>query len=121
VPPDDNPFLDETPPEPPGPKLSRASDLVSDPEELDVGDWEPGNKYKGFDVVSRDEWPEDHEKLHGNLPRRFYVRSMSGQIGLVPWDGSRITWPWEQGWTQDLYRDIVESFLKEEPKKKEKK
>jgi hypothetical protein len=108
----------------------RASSLVENPEELDTGDWEPGGKYKGFEVLPREEWPSvsdvmpDPEKGivgHANQARRFYVVSATGMVGLVPWDGSQIIWPWEAAWRQDMHRTSVESFLKEEPKKKERK
>jgi len=99
----------------------RASDLITDPEDLDTGDWEPGGRYKGFTVLGREDWPENHEAIHGNQRNRFYVQSVAGTIGLVPWDGSQIIWPWERAWAQDLHRTSVETFLKEEPKKKERK
>ena len=117
----DDDLLDEVF-EPPAPDLVRASDLVTDPETLDQGDYEPGPEgdtlYKSFPILAREDWPEDHEALHGNQKRRFYVRSYGGVTGMVPWDGSQIVWPWEQAWVQDLYRPEVTSLLKEEKKKK---
>ena len=100
----------------------RASSLVRDPDALDVGDYEPGENgvtlYKGFPVLPREGWPADHETLHGNQKRRFYVISPAGTVGLVPWDGSQIIWPWDQAWVQDLHRSEVQSLLKEEKPRK---
>jgi hypothetical protein len=120
----DLPPDEEIPPDPPserGAGLVRASSLVENIEDLDQGDFEPGAegmRYKGFPIVGVRDWPDDHEILHGNQKRRFYVRSLAGTIGLVPWEGAQVVWPWEQAWRQDLHRSQVESFLKEEPKEK---
>jgi len=42
----------------------------------------------------------------------------TGEIGMVPWEGSQVVWPWESGWEQDLYRPEVTSLLKEEKKER---
>lgn len=111
------------------PALIRASDLI-DPEDHDQGDFEPGGRYKGFEIIDREHWPPEADVMpdaskgivgHANQKQRFYVRSMSGKTGLVPWPGSQIVWPWEAAWKQDLYRAEVQSFLKEEPEKKKRK
>ena len=103
-------------------RLVRASDLLPPGADLDVGDYEPnpegGVLYKSFPILPHEEWPEKHEQMHGNQKKRFYVRSSGGVVGMVPWDGSQVVWPWEVAWTQDLYRPEVTSFLKEEKKKK---
>jgi|SRR5580765_5648972 len=120
LPPEPTDPFEETPPEPPG--LMRASDLVTDEEDLDAGDYEPvpgGTLYKGFRVCTGGDIPV--VKAHAHLRGRFYVESPEGSAGLVPWDGSQIIWPWEAAWAQDLHRTSVETFLKEEPKKKERK
>jgi len=109
----------------------RASSLVRDPDALDVGDYEPGPNevtlYKSFPIIPRSEWPDVADVMpdpkngvvgHANQKGRFYVRSPKGTIGLVPWDGSQVVWPWDAAWAQDMYRPQVESLLKEEPKKK---
>jgi hypothetical protein len=122
-------FDDLIPPEPPAdtrtrlepeyPPLVRASDLVAADE--DVGDFEPGGRYKGFTILSEDEWPDHLPASHGRaFPGRFYVYSPLGKVGLVPWPGSVIVWPWEQAWHTDLHRDEVQSLLREEKKEKKK-
>lgn len=83
----------------------RASDLEGY-EETDDGDFEPG-RYRGFELLPPAEWPR--VKRHEHLDRRFYVRH-NDTIGLVPWPGSQIAWPWEAGWEQDLYRTEFESL-----------
>ena len=97
--------------------LVTASSLLDPSDDQDEGDFEPGGKYKGFEIMPPREWPTVPNHL--SLPRRFYVR-FNDTVGLVPWAGSKIIWPWESAWDQDLHRDQVESFLKE-PEKKEKK
>lgn len=120
-------LIEETPPEPLGdlvsevvpgeslPALVTASSLM-DGEEPDEGDFEPG-RYKGFEILPPSEWPA--VKAHAHITRRFYVR-FNDTVGLVPWSGSVIVWPWERGWDADLHRTEVQSLLKE-PKKEPKK
>jgi hypothetical protein len=125
--PDENIWGDETPPEPPErvrlePELPlvTAASLLDDADE-DVGDFEPGGRYKGFTILSEGEWPDDLPASHGKaFPGRFYVYSPLGKVGLVPWPGSVIVWPWEQAWDTDLHRDEVQSLLREEKKEKKK-
>lgn len=96
--------------------LMRASALLPPDVDQDMGDFEPG-AYKGFEIVPPDEWPT--VKAHARIERRFYVRH-NDTFGMVPWPGSQIVWPWEAGWEQDLHRDTVTSFLKEEKKETKK-
>lgn len=97
------------------PGLVRASDLIAE-EDRDQGDFEPGDLYKGFKILGHGDWPDvrAHERLH----RRFYVVSPEGTVGLVPWEGSQIVWPWEAAWQQDLHRSEVQSFLKDDRKER---
>jgi len=81
--------------------------------------------YKGFRIIPEHEWPPEAHRLpspgvagHANQKRRFYVESETGEIGMVPWEGSQVVWPWESGWEQDLYRPEVTSLLKEEKKER---
>jgi len=94
--------------------LTSAASL-QDPDDWDDGDFEPGGRYKGFVMVPA---PERVPDAHAAHPHRFYVASPRGTIGLVPWAGSKIIWPWEQGWEQDLHRSQVQSLLKEPEKEK---
>jgi len=97
--------------------VSARSLLPADYDE-DQGDFEPGGRYKGFEIVPPAEWP--HVARHAHIERRFYVR-YNDTMGLVPWPGSMIVWPWEAAWEQDLYREEVTSYLKEDEKKGAKK
>jgi len=121
-------LIEETPPEPPsldalketltaGGGLVTAASLLGPDYDEDQGDFEPGGRYKGFEIVPPAEWP--HVARHAHIKRRFYVR-YNDTMGLVPWPGSMIVWPWEAAWEQDLYREEVTSYLKE-PEKKGKK
>jgi hypothetical protein len=92
--------------------LVPASELLD--EEEDPGDFEPG-RYKGFEILPPAEWPTVKE--HSHIDRRFYVRH-NDTIGLVPWPGSKICWPWEAGWEQDLHRSQVQSLIRPERKAK---
>lgn len=92
--------------------LTTASSLQ---EEEDAGDFEPGGLYKGFEILPPADWPS--VKAHMSLTRRFYVRH-NDTLGVVPWPGSRIVWPWEAAWEQDLARVEVDTFLRPEGKKK---
>ena len=90
-----------------------------EPEPAELG-FEPGNLYKGFPMV-----PDPGIEMHAHLERRFYVGSPKGTVGLVPWAGSTIIWPWEAAWAQDLYHEaqtprkqaIMEAFAKSHAKK----
>lgn len=97
------------------PALIKASDLL-DADDLDQGDFEPGGKYKGFQILPKHLWPD--EPQHGTWEERFYVQTPSGTPGLVPWVGSQIIWPWESAWAVDLHRTEVESFLRPDEEKK---
>jgi hypothetical protein len=95
--------------------LLRASDLLGPGVDEDDGDFEPGGRYKGFLIVPE---PPGVPSVHAKaFPRRFYVVSSSGTVGLVPWSGSIVSWPWDAGWQADLYRAEVDSLLKDEKKK----
>jgi hypothetical protein len=110
------------------PRLVSARSLVENPDDLDAGDFEPslsGMLYKGFRIIPEHEWPAEAHRYpeegvagHANQKRRFYVESATGDIGLVPWEGSQVVWPWESGWDQDMYRPEVTSLLKEDKEKK---
>jgi hypothetical protein len=95
--------------------LGTARDLLGPDADEDMGDFEPGGRYKGFEIVPA---PSDAPVAHLHWPARFYVSSRSGLVGLVPWPGSQVVWAWERGWTVDLHRPQVESLLKEEKGKK---
>lgn len=117
--------LSEVMAEPPGetydplgsepPKLSTAASLLPPDYDGDDGDFEPGGKYKGFLIVDA---PAEPPAAHSHLEARFYVVSPKGTVGLVPWSGSHVVWPWEAGWVQDLHRSEVQSFLKPDEEKK---
>lgn len=96
--------------------LVPASSLIEGELE-DDGDFEPGGRYKGFRMVSAPLVPPPPSS-HQSLPARFYVESPEGAVGLVPWPGSQIAWPWEAGWTQDLHRTEVQSLVRPERKAK---
>jgi hypothetical protein len=95
-------------------QVARARDLLPSELEEDVS---VGGYYKGFTVVPE---PDTPPSAHSAYPRRFYVESPSRLVGLVPWPGSQIIWPWERGWAADMNRVEVHSALKDEPSKKKK-
>jgi hypothetical protein len=117
-------------PLPAGARLVTARSLLPPDYDEDQGDFEPspeGLRYKGFLVVDREDWPVEADVMpdaskgivgHANQERRFYVYSPGRVIGLVPWPGSLVVWPWESAWIQGLYRPQVTSLLKEEKKEK---
>jgi hypothetical protein len=130
-----DPFAGEVEPLPEPPPqslagLTTAASLLPEDYDPDEGDFEPspeGTRYKGFLVVPKEEWPPESDVMpdpekgvvgHANQERRFYVYSPARALGLVPWPGSMIVWPWEAAWYQNLYRPQVESLLKEEKGKK---
>lgn len=128
------PFTDdETPPEPP--RLARASDLLAEEIEPAEMGFEPGNRYNGLQIVSlppqapEHAWLFDPATARGGTVRAFYVQSDSGMVGLVPWPGSAIIWPYEQAWVQDLYHEkfsperkaIFERFIKSQQEGKKEK
>lgn len=96
--------------------LVTAASLVDGPpdEPAELG-FEPDDRYLGFAIVPRHLWPL--EPRHEHFTERFYVETVEGTLGLVPWPGSKIVWPWERAWQQDLHRTEVQSFLKDEKKK----
>lgn len=98
--------------------LTSASALA-ETEEPDEGDFGPDGDYKGFPILAQR--PKGVPSTHSTLELRFYVSSPLGAVGLVPWPGSKIIWPWERGWVQDLHRETVTSFLKPQEEKKAKK
>ena len=87
--------------------------------ESDPADFKDGC-YKGFPVLEASQLPAGLPGVHASLPGRFYVASPLGAVGLVPWEGSKIIWPWEAGWVQDLHRENVQSLLKPTEEKKKK-
>lgn len=116
------------PPEPPSEpvdlsriSLSTAAALLPSEYDGDDGDYEPspeGTRYRGHLILDRGQWPQSLPAAHARWRHRLYVRAASGTIGLVPWDGSQIVWPWEAAWELDLHRDQVQSLLKTEGKEK---
>ena len=100
--------------------IKRGSDLEeTPPEPADLG-LEPGDYYMGHRIL-RDLPPQDprHEWLFGpegaaRHRQPFYVLHSKGEgegdahrdvIGLVPWLGSTVIWPWEKAWEQDLFHE----------------
>jgi hypothetical protein len=56
-------------------------------------------------VLPQARWPKGLPKTHASRwGQRFYVESGDGTVGLVPWPGSQIVWPWEQAWLVDMGR-----------------
>jgi hypothetical protein len=102
-------------------RVTTASALLPDDEfnqePAELG-FEPDNKYLSFPILGEEEWPDIPR--HQIWKTRFYVVSPRGTVGVVPWAGSSVIWPWERAWGTDLHRAQVETFLKE-PEKKEKK
>lgn len=93
--------------------LKRASDLMprlalSDEEAESLGLDAVAGTYKGLAIVKVG-W---QHKSHDWQPDSFYVRSMAGTIGWVPWVGSAVVWPWESAWVQDLKDSPLRSNLK---------
>lgn len=118
-------FLHESGPEPDATGRGSMNDLraslvtasqIAEVED-DQGDFGPDG-YKGFAIVERHLWPD--EPQHAIWAQRFYVASPLGSLGVVPWAGSTIIWPWMKAWQADLHREQVDSFLRE-PEKKAKK
>ena len=95
--------------------LVTASDLIDHEDEPAELGFEPDNKYLSFQIIGEQDWPD--VRRHQLWKQRFYVISPRGVIGLVPWPGSRIVWPWDAGWTVDSHKEKVDSLLKEEKKK----
>lgn len=128
-------LIEETPPEPldaedaggaeaasttrAEPPLMMASQLL-DPADEDMGDFEPGGRYRGFQILPRHLWPDEPQHARWG-ETRFYVTSPSGAVGMVPWAGSVIVWPWDAAWNLDLHREQVQTFLKDDEKKGRKK
>lgn len=108
--------------------LTTARSLLPADYDEDEGDFEPspeGTRYKGFLLVAPSEWPPEAHVWpsegvagHANQKARFYVLSPAGRVGLVPWPGSKVVWPWDAGWLQDAYRSEVTPLLKDEKEKK---
>jgi len=97
-----------------GAGLVTAASFLPEGFDPDEGDFGPDGTYKGFEILPADEWPQ--VARHAHIRRRFYVRH-NDTMGMVPWPGSKIVWPWEAAWEQDLYRETVTSYLKEDEKK----
>lgn len=122
--------------------LMRASDLPGGemPEPAELG-LEPNDYYKGFKILrdlpvqdERHAYLFDPATVPGGHVRAFYVLHEKGEgqsdmhhdvIGLVPWLGSTVIWPWELAWTQDLYHEkqdpqrqaLMAAFVKSKEKK----
>lgn len=94
---------------------SALTDEISEPAELGFG---PDGRYKGFQIIPSGQLPPGLPAVHAGLSERFYVASPRGNVGLVPWAGSVVVWPWERGWLQDLSRSNVQSLLRPEKAKK---
>jgi hypothetical protein len=100
------------------PAMTTASALIEEESEpADLG-FEPDNRYLSFQILGEQDWPD--VSRHQIWKQRFYVLSPKGIVGVVPWPGSRIIWPWETGWQADMHRDIVTSLLKEPEREKKK-
>ena len=117
--------------------LMHGSDLEETPPEPAELGLEPDDFYQGYKIL-RDLPPQDerHEYLfQGEHPRAFYVLHAKRPddkgghhdvIGLVPWLGSTVIWPWEKAWEQDLYHEkqtperqaIMAAFIKAKQAKK---
>ena len=85
----------------------------------DEGEWyQPYPERPRLKVLPRVRWPRDLPKAHGERwPERFYVETGRGTVGLVPWPGSHVVWPWEAGWLVDMHRPST-ADTKPEPKAK---
>jgi len=102
-----------------GSRITTAAALTHDEfEPADLG-FEPDNRYLTFEILGEQDWPTITS--HQIWKTRFYVASPRGTVGVVPWAGSRVIWPWERAWGTDLHRAEVESFLKEDEKKAKRK
>jgi len=117
-------------------ELMRGSDFEETPPEPAELGLEPDDFYQGYKIL-RDLPPQDerHEYLfEGENPRAFYVLHAKRPddkgghhdvIGLVPWLGSTVIWPWEKAWEQDLYHEkqsperqaIMAAFIKAKKEK----
>lgn len=98
-----------------GGALTSAASLLPEGYDHDEGDFGPDGTYKGFEILHEAEWPRVERHLH--IAKRFYVRH-NDTVGMVPWPGSKIIWPWDAAWEQDLYREQVTSYLKPDEQKK---
>jgi hypothetical protein len=105
------------------PPLATARSLLPPDYDEDDGDFEPG-LYKGFAILPPSEWPDEAHRFptselagHANQRSRFYVRH-NDTVGLVPWPGSKVIWPWDEAWMQPDYRSDVTPLLKQEEEKK---
>jgi hypothetical protein len=76
----------------------------------DEGEWyQPYPERPRMRVLPESRWPRDLPKAQAERwPQRFYVESETGIVGLVPWPGSQIVWPWEAGWRVDMHRPSSE-------------
>jgi hypothetical protein len=105
-----DPFEGELPPAPePTPEQLAPSE----------GQWyQPYPERPRFLVLPESRWPTDLPKAHAKRwPERFYVETETGVVGLVPWPGSHVVWPWEAGWKVDMHRPSSED-AKPEGKKR---
>ena len=100
-------------------RLVPASALETEPTEPAELGLEPDDHYRGHKILrdlpvqdERHAWMFDPATNRGRQP--FYVlhskREGDGDahqdvIGLVPWLGSAVIWPWEKAWEQDLYHE----------------
>lgn len=70
----------------------------------DEGEWyQPYPERPRSKVLPEARWPRDLPKGHAlRWPNRFYVETEKLTVGLVPWPGSHVVWPWEAGWQPDV-------------------
>ncbi len=70
----------------------------------DEGEWyQPYPERGRFRVLPESRWPRNLPKEQAERwgKQRFYVETDRGTVGLVPWPGSHVVWPWESGWVPD--------------------
>lgn len=79
------------------------------PEE---GEWyQPYPERPRLQVLPQARWLHDLPKAHAQRwgEARFYVQSETGMVGLVPWPGSHVVWPWEAGWLPDTRKIVADA------------
>ena len=122
----DEPLPEPAPEEIAALNLKRGSDLeAEEPEPAELGlelddryippSFPPqfiSKDFKGFKILrdlppqdERHEWLFDPATTTPGRRNAFYVQADDGTIGLVPWLGSTVIWPWEKAWEQDLYHE----------------
>ena len=105
--------------------FARDAQADPSPEQLAPieGEWyQPYPERPRFRVLPRVRWPRDlpvtHERRWGD--RRFYIESDNGVVGLVPWPGSHVVWPWEAAWHPTIPADVASLRADPKPESKRK-